>query len=806
MATPEEQVRQGVESIGINFRDVRNYLKANINFTYQTAEQMKNIVADAGNSNTEIVAFRTDYTGKTYKTMGDRADAEAMKIAQKADETFVATVLASAVSGAPKDFYYTLSALQNAYPNGADGVFLVLENGHIYIWNGSSWADAGTYQGIEVPVKSVSPMNTTFLVTGNQMFDKSTALQGRYIRFSDGTVQSNTSYYASGFIPVIGGTAYYKPDLLPHYAWYDVNKKYISGGSDAGTQSNVISAPANAIYLRVSVPVDIINTYMLNAGTAQLPYENFGYRFGSPDILKNSLDNIGDGVFEGSAIKKGTATGEVFAVRSLGPELVTFMEPGMNLFDINNATEGALNVNTGGIIASTTQMTTNYMPAKSGQVFNFSHNVAKYVLYNASGGYITGTQPSSAIKTLTIPTNADIALLRVDFYKPNAATFMASVGALPSTYEPYGLKISEDYLPESEEQTEDFLTYLPEEINVAEGRTIELYNKQVAWTGNIDNFHFNWKAEIGKAMKRKFSVTGDSDKIGTYSLPLEVYNNNMELIESKEATLNIVSALFNGPIKATVIADSMGNTTTSDKYWFQEIRRLSNDMITFVGTRGTAPYQHEGRSGFSAMDYLTNKAYTYENEGVQPFWSEELGRSSWNHYKQTTGVDPDVVIIDLGTNGKKLDPTENANALKGIADFIRLDDSEIPILFVNPIYRGNQDGIGVQRGTDGYAYNIGEFKLQEDRKIFNLIVRTNELLKDYHNTFIVPLSLAHDSEYNFGAVETPVNPRAVQTELLPKEATHPQEQGYLQKADIIFSYLAAYQNAIYNYINQKQAA
>lgn len=40
----------------------------------------------------------------------------------------------------------SLSALKSKYPNGTDGVFLVLDTKHIYIWLNGSWTDGGVYQ------------------------------------------------------------------------------------------------------------------------------------------------------------------------------------------------------------------------------------------------------------------------------------------------------------------------------------------------------------------------------------------------------------------------------------------------------------------------------------------------------------------------------------------------------------------------------------------------------------------------------------------------------------------------------------
>jgi len=112
----------------------------------------------------------------------------------------------------------------------------------------------------------------------------------------------------------------------------------------------------------------------------------------------------------------------------------------------------------------------------------------------------------------------------------------------------------------------------------------------------------------------------------------------------------------------------------------------------------------------------------------------------------------------------------------------------IKIFVVHTLFRGNQNGIGLQTGSDGYIVNMA-YKLEEDLKVFNLQVELHNLLENYTNLYLVPVSTCHDSENNFGAVSTPVNPRASQTELLPVEATHPQLQGYNQIADVIYSSL-----------------
>lgn len=46
----------------------------------------------------------------------------------------------------PTKVFDSLSSLQSAYPNGADGIMVTTDNGHKYFWQNNSWTDGGVYQ------------------------------------------------------------------------------------------------------------------------------------------------------------------------------------------------------------------------------------------------------------------------------------------------------------------------------------------------------------------------------------------------------------------------------------------------------------------------------------------------------------------------------------------------------------------------------------------------------------------------------------------------------------------------------------
>mgnify|MGYP002511187321 CR=1 FL=1 len=328
--------------------------------------------------------------------------------------------------------------------------------------------------------------------------------------------------------------------------------------------------------------------------------------------------------------------------------------------------------------------------------------------------------------------------------------------------------------------------FLPKNIYCAIGRTIELYNEQICL--NAHKYNIQWVCPIGKSLKRKFQINGASE--GEHTLSFLVFDDYKNLLYAEEAKLKVVKAEISNTIKIVPVGDSL----TNSKQWLSEVENLSSN-IEFVGS-----YQwtmndsegdshsggHEGRSGFSAKDYATGAVYTYGGESTPNIWWNG-SRFSFNAFKSASGLTPNVIQIWVGTNGIALNNEENAGYIKTMVDNIRKDDATIPIIICNTIYKGNQDGIGNKVGADGYSAQGGQWKYNEDLKVMDLMKRVDAMLGSYANLHIINLAISHDSEYNFGAVPTPVNPRASQIEPMPIEAVHPQVQGYYQIADILFS-------------------
>ena len=639
-----------------------------------------------------------------------------------------------------------------------------------------------------------------FFQAGINLYDESKATLGK-ILWANGSWQDNASYNTTDYIPVsIGETLTAQVTLGSTRAIenfrtlvaYDAEKNILADSCANQVQSYTV--PDGVSYIRASIR----NTYPERAivcGTDILPYEPCGKITLKPEHhddahIENKIDEklneFKDSGYIDDKVEKMAEekVGEKFNNLSIDLPQCTFAER-ENLFIVGNAEAGYLGSANGSVIndGSGTYLTSEYIKVNPNQSYAFYRKggVWRFVAeYDASGSFISGLCHSN-ITTLT--TSENTAYIRATVHAVSAETATIVKGDVPNPNASTDYFIPESYIRKGQEDASGILAFLPDEIVCASGRTIEIYNAQVC--PGAEKYHFRWVCQVGKSLKRKFSITGTDVLIGEYSLTLEIYNDDLKPVYSKTATLKIVSAALANSYSICPIGDSL----TNEKYWLTEVRTLSDNKISYIGTRGTnVGRQHEGRSGFSTDAYLSAIEYTYQGEGIHPFWDSENSCFSWAYYKANTGLNPDAIQIYLGTNDlNRLSPETFANNVKTMVDAIRENDSAIPIFIVLTICSGNQNGLGTQQSTDGYASARGVFKYNQDVLIINGVKALHETLKGYANLHFIPLTQCHDSEYNFGAVETPVNPRATQTEFMPTEGIHPQKQGYEQMADVMFS-------------------
>lgn len=626
--------------------------------------------------------------------------------------------------------------------------------------------------------RTVTPIKTTFINSVNKA-NINSAKDGYYVAFDDGTLRPNANYMVIENIPLVPGKEYTFSQTT-QIAFKNSEFKFTSGLNGGGTAApRTFTLPSNSAYASISVNKTLANAneIMLNEGSKLKKFKEY------EELLDENLLNN----FDGKYLKDNS----VDAVK-------TSFIVATNLADVSDTIDGMYARYDNGVLNANSNYEVINKPIElvEGKYYTMSQNV-QIPFLDSEGIYHSGLTGTGALTPRTFQCPAGAKYMLANVLKAGKSTYQIEEGQAATEYQnPSKRKLKKEYLPDTIESTSDqLLLNIPPIIYVVPGITIELYHKQIAWAGNLDNFHFKWTGAVGKAFKRKWSITATNAMVGSHPITCTVFDNNMKEVASKEFTCVIGTYSFSGVKNILTLADSLGNTTSTDKPWYKKVTQLTS-KIKFVGTRGLeAGLMHEGRSGWTAGHYLRAAEYTFEGEGVHPFWNPSTQSFDFNYYKSQTGINPDAVQILLGTNGMAIDPTINANNIKTIVDKIREADPNIPIFIMHTIYRSNQDGIANQTSNDGYTASSGVWKLEEDRKVFNLIQRLQDLMMGYQKLVFVPLAHAMDSEYNYGNVATNVNPRNSNVKVdMPPESIHPAYEGYMQFADVDFCSFLAFNN------------
>lgn len=454
----------------------------------------------------------------------------------------------------------------------------------------------------------------------------------------------------------------------------------------------------------------------------------------------------------------------------------------------------------GSISDNSNYFVSNYLEINSGEtLYLYDDSLDRsghraFCYFNANKNVVAGG--SNTDSTDGIPYVDGVAYVRIsclyrttDNYQPQH--FMVVATTTPNAFVEYGNApvFKEKYIPNKKENLH---VYLPAEIPVGIGRTIELYNELVCLESN--KYHLHYSCSIGVQYTRKFSITGTT--AGNYTLKLHIFNDNYEQVWTGTSTVKVIANSIASELKILPIGDSLTNL----KPWLAEVQTLSNSKIKYIGTRGQSgsTIRHEGRSGLTAIGYNEQFNYTFDENyqgntnvsgAVNPFWDgSKFSLSYYNTQQAGTVGTADAIQLFLGTNDvfRNYSAEESAQHIKDLVEAIRAEYANIPIFVCNTIYRSNQSGY-YSSGGQGFTSASG-WAFDSDMKIMNFQNALADALDGYSNVYIVPLSVCMDRENDFGQVEVAVNPRLTTvTETIPNESVHPQNAGYMQIADVMYS-------------------
>ena len=304
-----------------------------------------------------------------------------------------------------------------------------------------------------------------------------------------------------------------------------------------------------------------------------------------------------------------------------------------------------------------------------------------------------------------------------------------------------------------------------------------LYNHKVfAYRGKHKNRGYVWSPST-------------SDEVGQYAVEWSLFDKQTATsLASTRFVYSLVdkNAKSGQTPKVMVIGDSYINSGVITQ---QILDNATNDVmkVKLVGTRGTAPNLHEGRSGWKISDYTSSRS-------DNPFWIN--GKVDYPQFLANNSLaTPDIIIIELGVNDSFAQTTDAEVVTMTQTAFSNLDtliasfkaaNANVKIGLCLPPKYADQDAFGIDYGASYTAWRCSR----------NIAIYNRELIKRYENNesqniYVIASGFNVDTLTGYPTVQEPVNSHNSTLVVVQSNSVHPYNKGYLQIGDAMFVFIKA---------------
>lgn len=614
------------------------------------------------------------------------------------------------------------------------------------------------------------------------LLDATLSVSG-YIGNTTGVITESASYVTSDFIQVTAGdiVSFWNGIFSVHMrfvAVYDVAKKLLPtlGTNDSPHSFKI---PDGVHFIRFSYSNEY-NDAMLVIGevapTKYVPYYKPYY--------------IASGEFVDCYSQE--ETDKLINSRVIKPQDTNFFDVSPNLFNGNLTSGYFVNQNNGGLHVGASYLVSDFIEIEpdTDYVFSNAHDTfagLRCCLYDKNKGYLVGY-----LDEQIIPACANAAYLRFSVYgnKIHYQDMQLEKGTVPTAYRSYyDNVIPARYIAKGDM----FALNLPSKLYALVGEELNVYFDNLV-EGHDVSYDFNVDCDVGQQLERCYRLV--PEEAGSHELTITAVKDNVEV--SKTATI-IISAIDQGAdVSRSIIV--LGDSTTNNGIAIKKLHaNFENDVmsITTLGTRGSKPACHEGRSGWTFRQYCTIREDAIVEGLTNPFYNPSTGTFDAGYYFENSGVAiPDYFIINLGINDTfsyRNDDSLNAaietlneqcdlmiESLRSAAPDIKIGIA----LTIPPNY--SQDAFGKN-------YECGQTRNRYKRN--NVLWVANQIAK-YDNRedegiYLIPIHTNLDTRYNMGMEEIQHNKRNESTYLSPiaNGGVHPVDSGYWQIADVYWFFL-----------------
>ena len=555
-----------------------------------------------------------------------------------------------------------------------------------------------------------------------------------------------------------------------------------SSGASAVTSFTV---PDGIKSIRLTIAKDYNHLAMIIINDATVPSEYIPYREGDA-YYQAKAEFIPESIIRQYINDKVDKTGK----GQVTAENCEFVNASPNMFDKSTVEVGLLNKSTGAVLPSyTNYVTSDFIEVESSTDYTFSSSASPYIYwvwYTSSKTWISGgekaidaeptKQSPSTAKYIRFSISPDLVNASVQFEKGSTAT----------SYKKYGEEyIRPEYLPPAEM---GFVCNIPKKIYALVGYETNIYFENIVedWT----KYKWDVTCTKGMQMERGFRITPVAGDVGSYTL--RFFLSIGDYTESFSTTLVVVSDSAGSGVSESLII--LGDSTTANSVAVTKLNaNLASDVynLSTIGTKGTTPNSHEGRSGWRFSTYFSNDAdNAFYNPTTQTFDA--------SYYFTNSGVaKPDWFFVNLGINDVfSYSSDEDLDAAIGDCK----DYLDAMIESINEASPNTKIGICLTIPPNHSQDAFGkEYKCGQNRNRYkrNNTLWVNAVINEYDDReeegiFLIPIHAVLDTVYNMGFETIPVNARntAITYESpIGNGGVHPVESGYWQIADQYTAFL-----------------
>ena len=326
---------------------------------------------------------------------------------------------------------------------------------------------------------------------------------------------------------------------------------------------------------------------------------------------------------------------------------------------------------------------------------------------------------------------------------------------------------------------------LPATNYAVEGIEMNLYYENVIRHNYaLGNYGVNATATNGNANAGFYRLVPTAGMAGNMPLSLQV------------SFLTNVLATWSGVVRCVAATNGTGLTNAvcligdSTTAGGQVVAGLYSDAETngyklrFLGTQGTAPQQHEGRSGWTLGGFYSGAGSPMTNGA---------GAFDFNFYVTNNGLvlrSNDWVLVNLGINDLSWQSSD-ASALSAITSFTNAFTAMASNIFgaVPGIRVGLCVTIPPTADRTGWASSYGA-SMNYERYLRNRNLLAEALCGyAWSNVVVVPIHAALDTVNGFPLVTEPVSSHDTNLWTHASNGVHPSTLGYLQIADALWAFL-----------------